>query len=117
MQRFRRNYRFNRVVLLAVALLVSNIAAMSCAMAYSLCDDCPEHTPVLCVDSCATGEAVISDQSLDTESDHFRPVSISDHASPADADYSADQFLLVENRSPDPQSSPPLHLLLCVFLK
>jgi len=117
MQRIRRQYRFNRVVLLAIALLVSNIAAMSCAMAYSLCDDCPEHTPVLCTDSCATTEAVISDQSLDTESDHFRPVLISSTASSIDAIYAADRFSLADNRPPDPQSSPPLHLQLCIFLQ
>lgn len=103
--------------MLAMALLVSNIATMSCAMAYTLCGDCPEHEPVLCVDSCATADAAISDQSSDTKSNTFRPVSISTSVSPVDALFEPGQFPVVDKHTPDPQASPPLHLQFCVFLK
>jgi len=88
MNRFRQRYRFNRVILLAIALLISNIAAMSCAMAYSLCADCPEHEPVLCVDTCVTAEEAISDPAPDIKSDTFRPVAISKSVSSVDPAFS-----------------------------
>jgi len=105
------------MVLLAMVLLVSNIATMSCAMAYSLCSDCPEHAPVLCIDACATAETAISDQSTDTRSDTFRPVLISNNASPFDGHFVPGRFPVVDSQPPDPHTSPPLHLQLCVFLK
>jgi len=117
MNRVRRHYRFNRVVLLAIALLVSNIATMSCAMAYSFCDDCPEPEPVLCIDSSATAKVAISDQSADTKSADFRPVLIANNVSTIDAKLTSGQFPVVDSQPPDPRASPPLHLQFCVFLK
>ena len=117
MVRFRKHYRVNRVVLLALALLVSNIATMSCAMAWSLCGDCQEQEPVLCIDSYATAEIAISDQSTDTKSATFRPILIANNVSTIDPNFAPGQFPIIDNQPPDPHSSPPLHLQLCVFLK
>jgi len=117
MNRFRQRYRFNRVVLLAIALLISNIAAMSCAMAYSLCVDCPEHEPVLCVDTCATAEEAINDPAPDSKSDTFRPLAILKIESSIDPAFNPGRISVVDRQPPDPHTSPPLHLQLCVFLK
>ncbi len=117
MDRFRQYYRLNRVALLALALLVSNIATMSCAMAYSLCGDCPEHEPVLCVDSCATAETAINDQSSDIKADSFRPVLLAVNVLPVGTQFDAPHFQVINPVPPDPHTSPPLHLQLCIFLK
>jgi hypothetical protein len=118
MHQLRRQNRFNRIILLALVLLVSNIAAMSCAMAYEFCADCPDHAPVLCIDSCATTEATIaSDHSSEIMPDTFRPIHTSNYASPVDARFESNQFPLINSHPPDPHTAPPRHLQFCVFLK
>ncbi len=117
MKCFRRHYRFNQIAILAIALLVSNIATMSCAMAFALCGDCPEHEPVLCVDSCATADAAISDQSSDSKATTYRPFALSTGVLVACSELNRDFSPVTYRQSPDPQTSAPLHRHLCILLK
>ena len=102
---------------MVVVLLISNIVTMSCAMAYALCDDCPDHEPVLCVDSCGTAAAAISVETPDSNANTFRPIAITNHAVPGDSTEFLNPLSVVDAPSPDPHTSPPLYLQLCVFLK
>ncbi|MAF83667.1 MAG: hypothetical protein CL797_06140 [Chromatiales bacterium] len=98
-------------------MLISNIVTMSCAVAYTLCDDCPKHEPVLCLDSCPTAEAAISDSAPTIISETFRPALLANSPSSIDLEFKLDRLPLPDEQPPDPRTSPPLHLQFCVFLK
>jgi hypothetical protein len=114
---FRKNYLFRRLVVLAVALLISNIAALSCAMAYALCADCPEHPPTLCSDPCATSDVTINDKTDDIKSDVHRPVAHPVAVSSRDTVLRPKHSPVIERDHKYGYPTPPLHLQFCVFLK
>ena len=117
MYNFCQNHRVRHFVVVVVALLISNIAMLSCAMAYAMCAECPEHAPALCTDSCATADTSINDTSIDKKTDTYRPFS-----DPYTL-LTVDLAFMREHLPPGDQpgicnySSPPLHLQFCVFLK
>jgi hypothetical protein len=117
MRRFRHNHCFRRLIILAVALLISNIAAASCAMAYALCTECPEHVPALCESPCLTTDITVIDKTVDTKSDAHRPVAFTHAVLPLDPVDRTAQAAVVDNKHLCNFSSPPLHLQFCVFLK
>jgi hypothetical protein len=71
---FRQHYRMNRLVALLVMLLLSNVAALSCAAAYALCIDCPVHPPVVCADPCAAADVISSNPANGVVDTTFRPI-------------------------------------------
>jgi hypothetical protein len=112
----RRNPRINRLLALAVALFLSNIALVSCAMAYALCNECPDHVPALCVDSCATTDIAIADKTGDLKSDVHRPVAHAYAVSPLDSVCMPGQPSVAQRGYDQSYSPPPLHVQFCVFL-
>jgi len=113
----RRNNWFKRLVIVAVALLISNIAALSCAMAYALCVECPDHVPTVCVDSCTTTDNLINDTAIDQKADSYRPVSDPYTLLPADLALASTRLPVSDKPDTCNYSSPPLYLQFCVFLK
>lgn len=117
MGKFRGNRRINRLLVLVVALFVSNIAIASCAMAYALCNECPEHVPAHCADPCATTDVAVNDKSSDAKSDVQRPVAHRYTILPSNAGLIAGATPVAQHDRDLSYSSPPLHLQYCVFLK
>jgi hypothetical protein len=110
----------NRILVLALALLISNVAALSCAMAYALCTDastdCPEHTPVLCEGPCARSDTQIANTSSEGSTDAFRPV-IFLPALPVSITAKTYATSLVAKDDPSCEvPALPLRLRFCVFL-
>lgn len=106
-----------RLTVLAAALLISNVAMLSCAMAFSMSSDCQDTPPAHCIASCDIAAAIVTDKSPDGTSDP-RPSVITRHTLlianlyPASANLS-NAGCDVDLHNP----SPPLNLLHCVFLK
>ena len=117
MKSSRRNDPFKRFVIVAVALLISNIAALSCAMAYALCVECPDHVPTLCAEPCATTDNLINDTAIDHKADSYRPVSDPYTLLPADLALEPARSSVGDKPDTCIYSSPPLYLQFCVFLK
>jgi hypothetical protein len=113
----RRNNRFKRFVVVAVALLISNIAALSCAMAYAMCAECPDNVPALCADPCATTNNLISDTAIDHKAESNRPFSDPHTLLPADLALEPAHPSVGDKPDTCNYSSPPLYLQFCVFLK
>jgi hypothetical protein len=117
MHRLRKNHRFRRFVITAIALLLSNVAVFSCAMAYAICAECPEHEPALCADPCAPNTVAIADGTSDAKSDLHRPLSFV-YTGPSRQQVAKPTSLPVLERNRGcGYSSPPLNLQFCVFLK
>jgi hypothetical protein len=117
MQGLQKHNCYRRLIVVAAALLISNVAALSCAMAFSLCADCPDHLPVSCMESCSAAQAAINDKSPDASAYSKPPL-----AFPASlpAPFLAQRAAAASTTTcrinvHDP--SPPLNLLYCVFLK
>lgn len=106
---------FRRSMVVLTALLISNVAALSCALAFSLCDDCPEPPPVHCVDLCEIADNTVGDSAPDGSVNPGYSVL---PQLPISHDYIA-----VTDDANKPHRyglqhpSPPLNLLNCVFLK
>jgi hypothetical protein len=113
----RPNSRINRLVALAIALLVSNIAALSCAMAYSIGSDCEEPPPAHCVEMCDVAEAVNSDKSPDGTSDPRPPVANFGALLTSGQNFASANGKNAACNINFQHPSPPLNLLYCVFLK
>jgi hypothetical protein len=115
MNHLHRQIRLNRIIFVTIALLISNVAMLSCAMAMALCTDCPEHAPILCAQPCAEVDATISDHEKSN--------------TPTDRHTSCGSFLTVivdadtkpgtihTTHVAPPGSAPPIHVRNCVFLK
>ena len=119
MQTLRQHNRFRRLILLVVALLISNIAMLSCAMAYAMCAeaDCADHVPALCTDPCATTDVTLNDATGDATSDMYRPVTHAYASQPVDPTLRPEHAPVVGLDSTRHIPTPPLHLQCCVFLK
>jgi hypothetical protein len=117
MFKLRQHRESNRLIVLVVALLLSNIATFTCAMASALCADCPEHSPAACTNPCATDLAVLSDTTPNTSPDscHSSGADFLRPFSAVNINLAAGPFI---SGATDPGSSaPPLYLRNCVFLK
>lgn len=116
MYRLRQHHRLNRTILLALVLLISNVAAMSCAMAISLCIDCPEHPPVVCAEPCVESDAMLTETSPDESNNSFRPMVFLPALATVD---NGTQFSAINATSNSTCELPslPLRLRFCVFLK
>jgi len=113
----RRNTLRNQAGFLVIALLISGILTVPCAEAYTLCDDCPEHEPVLCLDACLTAEATTIDSTPDIVSGTTHTTLLAYNQSSSNLEFKADQLPVLDKQPPDPRASPPLHLQFCIFLK
>ena len=115
---FRQHYRLNRLVVLLVALLLSNVAALACATAYALCVDCSEHPPVACadLDPCATVDVISSKVSTDVLDTTFRPIVSAPAPITSEPVSGLASGGVAENKVTDLAPSSPLNLLFCVFL-
>jgi hypothetical protein len=105
------------LVVLAIALLISNIAALSCAMAYAICADCPEHPPTLCSDPCAISDVTINDKTGDIKSDVHRPVAHTAAVLPRNTVLNPKHSPVIGHDRDHGYPAPPRHLQFCVFLK
>jgi hypothetical protein len=120
MQKLRAHNWYSRVITIAVALLISNVAALTCAMAAAICTtDCAEHdpAPTVCVESCAAEFAAANDKPTDNFSG-FKPVGLTSYTLPTlatDDHYATAKMAINNSVAHDPP--PPLNLLYCVFLK
>ena len=120
MQKLRPHHWYSRVIAIAVALLISNFVALTCAMASALCTtDCAEHdpAPVVCVESCASEVAAANDKPTDNFSG-FKPVGLTSYTLPTlETDGHFATAKMANNNSIAHDPPPPLNLLYCVFLK
>jgi hypothetical protein len=102
---------------IVVALLISNVAALTCALAMDICSDCPEEPSSHCVEM-FDGSAIVSVDKSSNETSAVRPdnnpfytteiVSTSDKKA---AETSTKKW------PPNAiHSSPSINLLNCVFL-
>ena len=110
----------NRILVLALALIISNVAALSCAMAYASCTDastdCPEHTPVLCEDPCVRSDTQIANTSVEGSTDAFHPV-VFLPALPVSITARTYATSIVAKHDPSCEvPALPLRLRFCVFL-
>lgn len=117
MFRLRQQNRLNRILVLALALLISNVAALSCAMAYALCTDCPEHPPIVCVEPCVESNALIADRSPDGSTDAFRPLAFLPALAAVDPSNTGSTGPTATDDLSCEIPSRPLRLRFCVFLK
>jgi hypothetical protein len=102
---------------LGVALFLSNIVVVSCAMAYALCNECPDHMPTICMDSCATTDVAITDKTGDVKSNVHRPAALSYTVLPPIPSIKPRQSPVAYHGYDHSSSSPPLYVQFCVFLK
>ena len=117
MIRHRLHSCLTRLTALATALLISNVAMLSCAMAFDISSDCPEPPPTHCVDYCDIAEAIVTDKSPDGTSDPRPPIKIG-HTLLIATLYPASADINGAGCDADLHNpSPPLNLLHCVFLK
>jgi hypothetical protein len=121
MQKLRPHHWYSRIIAIAVTLLISNVAALTCAMAAALCSDsdCSEHdpAPIVCVESCASEFAAANDKPADNFSG-FKPVGLSSYTLPTlEIDGHFATAKMANNNSIAHDPPPPLNLLYCVFLK
>ena len=117
MIRHRPHNWLTRLTAVATALLISNVAMLSCAIAFDISSDCPKPPPTHCVDSCDIADAIVTDKSPDGTSDPRPSIKIGHtlliaNLYPASANFNG------AGRDADLHNpSPPLNLLHCVFLK
>jgi hypothetical protein len=117
MLHFRQQNRLKKILMLAIALLISNVAAMSCAMAVALCTDCPEHPPVVCVEPCIESSAAIADTSPDESSNTFRPIVFLPVLATIDAASTSANRPVARHDPFREVPVLPLRLRFCVYLK
>jgi hypothetical protein len=101
---------------LIVALFISNVVVVSCAMAYALCSDCPEHVSAPCVDPCAVTDVAIKAKTGDTKLDVHRPPVHSYTVLPVEPLSKPGIITVVRHAREHHHHSPPLRLQFCVFL-
>lgn len=120
MVNLRKKARLNRILVLALALLISNVAALSCAMAYALCveaqTDCPQHSPVKCEEPCVRSNSQIAETSSDVSSGTFRPTLYLPAPAVADREWNSVVGHIAEDELSCDLPSLPLRLRFCVFL-
>jgi hypothetical protein len=114
---FKSHNRFSRLAVLAIALLLSNIVGLSCAMAYAMCSDCLERPPIICIDTCGAVKSVISDKAPDGSSGSRPPVVFRDMLLTPEPAFVAVTGTVRASNSLLHAPSPPLHVRFCVFLK
>jgi hypothetical protein len=117
MFRLRQQHRLNRILMLAIALLISNVAALSCAMAVALCTDCPEHPPIVCAEPCIESSALIADTSPDESSGTFRPILVLPVLTTIDEARTSANSLIARHDPFRDVPVLPLRLRYCVYLK
>jgi hypothetical protein len=103
--------------MLAIALLISNVVALSCAMAVALCTDCPEHPPAVCAEPCIESSALIADTSPDESSDTFRPTVFLPVLTAIDAARTSANNLVARHDPFRDVPVLPVRLRHCVYLK
>jgi hypothetical protein len=113
---FTKNTWVERFACLLVALLISNVLAVSCAIALALCSDCPVETPAHCVEMCEV-EATVSTEDLSKKTtDHRPPVAYSEEIFPNRSSRSS-ECIFGPTFDLSSTHSPPLNVLYCVYLK
>lgn len=117
MRWIRQNRLFNRLLAAAFTLLLANVIALSCALAAELCvTDCPDSSPVSCIETCADSQSVAADTGADgqlkfkSETSLFpATVSVAKLSISGQAPSCAQSHFLLHVKS------PPLKLRFCVF--
>jgi hypothetical protein len=117
MQKLRAHNWYSRVIAIAVALLISNVAALSCAMASALYSDCNEHAAAACFESCLSEPVAASDKSADNHATVKTPVPTGGILAVAEPDACAAAAKIALSNFVTHDPPPPLNLLHCVFLK
>ena len=112
----QQQHRMNRLVVLLVALLLSNVAAFACAAAYAFCIDCPQHPPVACVDPCTTADAVTSKPSAEVLDTTYRPIVYASPPIATDPPFGLSAVGVAATEVADLPPVLPLNLRFCVFL-
>jgi hypothetical protein len=109
---------FQRSALIVVALLISNVAALTCALAMDICSDCPEEPPSHCIDMFDDSGTVSVDKSSKEisatypDGNPFYTTELLSKSHKISAEISAKQWPPNAVYSP-----PPINVLNCVFLK
>jgi hypothetical protein len=101
---------------LIVALFISNVVVVSCAMAYELCNVCPEHMSAPCVDPCAATDIAIQEKTGDAKSDIHRPPGHSHTVLPLAPVSKPGVAIIARHAREHDNPAPPLRLQFCVFL-
>ena len=110
-----KHEQLRQLVCLLVALLISNVAAATCAVALAMCSDCPVEAATHCVEMCEV-EAVAK---LDAPSDKKpeRPTSYVNYTSAPHVSAVLTSDIPSSFSKPRrSSSSPPLNVLYCVYL-
>jgi len=110
--------RFQRFMVIMAALLISNVAALTCAAAMEICSDCPAEPPSHCIE--------MFDDSADVSVDKSSNKTSANH--PDDNPFYTTKLVSTPDKKATKisakkwppkaiHSSPPINLLNCVFLK
>ena len=110
--------RFQRIMVIMVALLISNVAALTCAVAMEICSDCPAEPSSHCIEMFDDSADVSVDKTSNETSANrpddnpFYTTALVSTPNKKSAKTSAKKWLPKAIHS-----SPPINLLNCVFLK
>ncbi len=113
----KSNSRINRLVVLATTLLISNILALSCAMAFSMDADCAKLPSVQCVEMFDVAEIVVNDKAPDETHDPRPPVTNSNALLTSNLNFASANAKISACNTNFRYPSPSLNLLYCIFLK
>jgi hypothetical protein len=117
MKKVKQNVYLRHFISVVCALLISNIAALSCALAVTVGSDCPIPEPTHCVEMCDIAEAISIEKAPEGTSDPRTPV-LGTYEVLADLFNLGTNLAIVEERANRLDThSPPINLLNCVFLK
>jgi hypothetical protein len=111
------NSRINYYVVLATALLISNVVAISCAVAFPINSECAQPPDSQCIEMCSAEEAVATDKFPDGTSDPRPPIMSGDALLPTNLNFASANINGTKCDVNLHNPSPPLNLLYCVFLK
>lgn len=102
---------------MALALLLSNIVGLSCAMAHAVCADCPQHPPVICKQPCAAMFSVVGDKAPDGLAGFNPPAAYARVMNMMHPDAGSVSAIDSAGHAPIDGQAPELNLRFCVFLK
>jgi len=109
---------FQRSMTIMVALLISNVAALTCALAMGICSDCPEEPPSHCIDMFdGSGTVSIDKSSKKTSANQPDDNPFYTTKLVSTPDKKATKISAKKWPPKAIHSSPPINLLNCVFLK
>jgi hypothetical protein len=110
--------RLQRFMVIVVALLISNVAALTCAAAMEICSDCPAEPSSHCIEMFDDSADVSVDKSSN-ENSADRPDNNPFYTTElvSTSDKKSAKTLAKKWLPKAIHSSPPINLLNCVFLK